>query len=152
MCRQAAPGSVPAGQGGQGTYGKVGFSYGTQDSDRESEESEDEKRSASSLSSEDSEDEKVVSIGRQYGVRNFNRMVAQERKAKEDEKVQKDAARGDPSVVSQLFVLLFGGVRASWSFFPIGFFSTNFLRARSRTIRASIPCPRFRPRPRFVSK
>ena len=99
-CRQAAPGSVPAGQGGQGLYGKVGFSYGTQESDQESEESEDEKQSESSLSSEDSEDEKIVTLGRQYGVEDFNRMVALERKAKEDEKMQKDATRGDPSVVS----------------------------------------------------
>ena len=142
LCRQAAPGSVPAGQGGQGTYGKVGFSYGTQESDQESEESEDEKRSASSLSSEDSEDEKIVSLGRQYGVQNFNRMVALERKAKEDEKTQKDATRGDPSVVSP-----FGA-----SLPPLLPYILENLNRWSHGMGSSIPCPRFRPLPPFVSK
>ncbi|MCO5607172.1 hypothetical protein L7F22_061365 [Adiantum nelumboides] len=87
-------------QPGMGTYAQVGFAY---DGEREdstlsnsdgSEEEEDDNES----SSEDSEDEEIEAIGRKYGVNRFNWLLYMDRKAKEEEKQQKEAVKGDPAM------------------------------------------------------
>eukprot|EP00850_Spirogloea_muscicola_P009403 SM000052S17795 [mRNA] locus=s52:680207:684370:- [translate_table: standard] len=88
---------------GKGTYGQVAFSYGkagnqaNEESDDTDEDDDDEEADEEELSSEDSEDEKIEQIGQEHGIESYNRLVFLERKAKEEEKKQKEQALGDPS-------------------------------------------------------
>ncbi|KAI5069174.1 hypothetical protein GOP47_0015475 [Adiantum capillus-veneris] len=87
-------------QPGMGTYAQVGFAYDGEredstlsDSDGFEEDDED-----NDSSSEDSEDEEIEAIGRKYGVNRFNWLLYMDRKAKEEEKKQKEAVKGDPAM------------------------------------------------------
>eukprot|EP00850_Spirogloea_muscicola_P008277 SM000044S15924 [mRNA] locus=s44:65057:69059:- [translate_table: standard] len=88
---------------GKGTYGQVAFSYGkagnqaNEESYDTDEDDDDEEEDEEELSSEDSEDEKIEQIGQEHGIESYNRLVFLERKAKEEEKKQKEQALGDPS-------------------------------------------------------
>ncbi|CAM6085857.1 unnamed protein product [Calypogeia fissa] len=86
---------------GRGAYAQVGFAYeadgrdenqGADSDDEEEEEEED------VSSSEDSEDDEIENIGKDHGVQRFNWLVHLDRKAKEEEKRQKEAAKGDPAM------------------------------------------------------
>lgn len=85
----------------KGTYSQVGFAYegdGKEESQLlgsdEEEDDEDEKDS----STDDSEDDEIETIAKEYGVKRFNWLVYMDRKAKEEEKRQKEVAKGDPSM------------------------------------------------------
>ncbi|KAL3676389.1 hypothetical protein R1sor_026337 [Riccia sorocarpa] len=86
---------------GKGAYAQVAFAYEgdgrednpTVDSDEEEEEEDDDVSS-----SEDSEDDEIENIGKDHGVQRFNWLVHLDRKAKEEEKRQKEAAKGDPAM------------------------------------------------------
>eukprot|EP00250_Pteridium_aquilinum_P010776 c19622_g1_i1 orf=322-1602(+) len=88
-------------QPGMGTYAQVGFvydgeareDYALSDSDGFEEDDEDD-----DSSSEDSEDEEIEAIARKYGVNRFNWLLYMDRKAKEEEKKQKEAVKGDPAM------------------------------------------------------
>ncbi|KAH9288421.1 hypothetical protein KI387_032538, partial [Taxus chinensis] len=85
----------------KGTYSQVGFAYegdGKEDCQfLESEEEEDDEDDKDS-STDDSEDDEIEAIAKEYGVKRFNWLVYMDRKAKEEEKRQKEVAKGDPAM------------------------------------------------------
>lgn len=91
----------------KGTYSQVGFSYGGngkeasldagEDDDEEEDDDEDEEED---FDSNDSEDEGMEAIAKQFGVKRYGWLVYMDKKAKEEEKRQKELIKGDPSVVS----------------------------------------------------
>uniref|UniRef100_A0A0E0D1R4 Suppressor of white apricot N-terminal domain-containing protein n=1 Tax=Oryza meridionalis TaxID=40149 RepID=A0A0E0D1R4_9ORYZ len=89
----------------KGTYSQVGYSYkgdgneesedlNSDDEDEEEEDEEDEK----GFSSDDSSDERMESIAKEFGVKRYNWLVYMDKKAKEEEKRQKEIIKGDPSI------------------------------------------------------
>lgn len=96
----------------KGTYSQVGYSYkgdGNEESedlnsDEEDEEEEDEE-DEKGFSSDDSSDERMESIAKEFGVKRYNWLVYMDKKAKEEEKRQKEIIKGDPSIVSAFVVL-----------------------------------------------
>lgn len=85
----------------KGTYAQVGFAYegeGHDDYQLSESEDDDEEEEEEESSSEDSEDEEIESIAKEHGVRRFNWLIYMDRKAKEEEKKQKEAAKGDPAM------------------------------------------------------
>ncbi|CAN6478627.1 unnamed protein product [Victoria cruziana] len=92
-------------QTNKGSYSQVGFSYEgdgkdeshileSDEDDEDEEEDDDEKE----ISSEDSNDEGVESIAREFGIKRFNWLVRMDKRAKEEEKRQKEAVKGDPAM------------------------------------------------------
>uniref|UniRef100_A0A0E0NW48 Suppressor of white apricot N-terminal domain-containing protein n=1 Tax=Oryza rufipogon TaxID=4529 RepID=A0A0E0NW48_ORYRU len=89
----------------KGTYSQVGYSYkgdGNEESedlksDEEDEEEEDEE-DEKGFSSDDSSDERMESIAKEFGVKRYNWLVYMDKKAKEEEKRQKEIIKGDPSI------------------------------------------------------
>ncbi|KAL0726207.1 hypothetical protein Bca4012_022300 [Brassica carinata] len=88
----------------KGTYSQVGFSYGgngkeasfdAEDDDDDDEDDEDEEED---FDSNDSEDEGMEAIAKQFGVKRYGWLVYMDKKAKEEEKRQKELIKGDPSV------------------------------------------------------
>ncbi|KAG2238476.1 hypothetical protein Bca52824_092268 [Brassica carinata] len=89
----------------KGTYSQVGFSYGGngkeasldagEDDEEEEEDDEDEEED---FDSNDSEDEGMEAIAKQFGVKRYGWLVYMDKKAKEEEKRQKELIKGDPSV------------------------------------------------------
>ncbi|WZY67952.1 hypothetical protein YC2023_000192 [Brassica napus] len=89
----------------KGTYSQVGFSYGGngkeasldagEDDDEEEDDDEDEEED---FDSNDSEDEGMEAIAKQFGVKRYGWLVYMDKKAKEEEKRQKELIKGDPSV------------------------------------------------------
>lgn len=99
FCRQRAAQAV---QPGMGTYAQVGFVYdgeGREDYTLSDSDGFDEDEDDDDSSSEDSEDEEIEVIARKYGVNRFNWLLYMDRKAKEEEKKQKEAVKGDPAMV-----------------------------------------------------
>jgi splicing factor, arginine/serine-rich 16 len=91
----------------KGAYSQVGYSYkgdGNEQSedlnsdDEEEEDEEDDK----DFSSDDSSDERMEIIAKDFGVKRYNWLVYMDKKAKEEEKRQKEIIKGDPSIVSTL--------------------------------------------------
>ncbi|XP_068637833.1 uncharacterized protein [Aristolochia californica] len=89
----------------KGSYSQVGFSYDgngkeeqhtaeSDDDDDGEEDDEDEK----DISSDDSNDEGMEAIAKEFGVKRFNWLVYMDKKAKEEEKRQKEVVKGDPSI------------------------------------------------------
>ncbi|XP_062215430.1 uncharacterized protein LOC133915986 [Phragmites australis] len=86
----------------KGAYSQVGYSYKGDDneeaedlnSDDEEEDDEDDK----DFSSDDSSDERMESIAKEFGVKRYNWLVYMDKKAKEEEKRQKEIIKGDPSI------------------------------------------------------
>ncbi|KAL2608449.1 hypothetical protein R1flu_027022 [Riccia fluitans] len=86
---------------GKGAYAQVAFAYegdGREDSHTADSDDEDEEEDDDVTSSEDSEDNEIENIGKDHGVQRFNWLVHLDRKAKEEEKRQKEAAKGDPAM------------------------------------------------------
>lgn len=91
-------------QASKGSYSQVGFSYkgdGNEeshisDSDEEEEEEEDDEKD---FSSDDSNDEGMEIIAKDFGIKRYNWLVYMDKKAKEEEKRQKEIIRGDPAIV-----------------------------------------------------
>lgn len=87
---------------GKGAYAQVAFAYegeGRDDSQTLDSDDEEEDEDEEVSSSEDSEDDEIENIGKDHGVQRFNWLVHLDRKAKEEEKRQKEAAKGDPAMV-----------------------------------------------------
>lgn len=94
----------------KGTYSQVGFSYdgngseGQHFPDDEDEEDEDEDDDEDDYNSDDSNDEGMDIIAKEFGVKRYGWLVYMDKKAKEEEKRQKEAIKGDPAIVSLLQV------------------------------------------------
>ncbi|OEL30140.1 hypothetical protein BAE44_0008841 [Dichanthelium oligosanthes] len=89
----------------KGAYSQVGYSYkgdaneesedlNSDDDDEEEEDDDDDK----DFSSDDSSDERMESIAKEFGVKRYNWLVYMDKKAKEEEKRQKEIIKGDPSI------------------------------------------------------
>uniref|UniRef100_A0A0D9VUW6 Suppressor of white apricot N-terminal domain-containing protein n=1 Tax=Leersia perrieri TaxID=77586 RepID=A0A0D9VUW6_9ORYZ len=89
----------------KGTYSQVSYSYkgdgseepedlNSDDEDEEEEDDEDDK----DFSSDDSSDERMECIAKEFGVKRYNWLVYMDKKAKEEEKRQKEIIKGDPSI------------------------------------------------------
>ncbi|KAG8384383.1 hypothetical protein BUALT_Bualt04G0112400 [Buddleja alternifolia] len=87
----------------KGSYSQVGFSYdgdGKDDtpySDVEEEDDEDEDEEED-FNSDDSNDEAMESIAKEFGVKRYGWLVYMDKKAKEEERRQKEVIKGDPSI------------------------------------------------------
>ncbi|PIA56471.1 hypothetical protein AQUCO_00700657v1 [Aquilegia coerulea] len=88
----------------KGSYSQVGFSYdgdgkeevdlleSDDDSDDDDEEDEEE------FNSDDSNDDVMDKIAKEFGVKRYNWLVYMDKKAKEEEKRQKEVVKGDPAI------------------------------------------------------
>jgi splicing factor, arginine/serine-rich 16 len=95
----------------KGAYSQVGYSYkgdGNEQSedlnsdDEEEEEEEEDEEDDKDFSSDDSSDERMEIIAKDFGVKRYNWLIYMDKKAKEEEKRQKEIIKGDPSIVSTL--------------------------------------------------
>lgn len=90
----------------KGTYSQVGFSYGGNgkealfDAEEDDDDDDDDGDEEEDFDSNDSEDEGMEAIAKQFGVKRYGWLVYMDKKAKEEEKRQKELIKGDPSVVS----------------------------------------------------
>ncbi|KAJ6740322.1 CLK4-ASSOCIATING SERINE/ARGININE RICH PROTEIN [Salix purpurea] len=89
----------------KGPYSQVGFSYDgdgkeeTHFSDGGDSESEDEDDDDDDdFNSDDSNDEGMETIAKEFGVKRFGWLVFMDKKAKEEEKRQKEVIKGDPAI------------------------------------------------------
>lgn len=102
ICNRSHSSQPPA---SKGSYSQVGFSYDgngkdeTHDSDGDGEEDDDEEEDEE-FNSDDSNDEAMESIAKEFGVKRYGWLVYMDKKAKEEEKRQKEVIKGDPAIVS----------------------------------------------------
>ncbi|KAK0603333.1 hypothetical protein LWI29_003856 [Acer saccharum] len=88
----------------KGSYSQVGFSYdgnGNEEarfSDDDDDEEEDDEDEEDDFNSDDSNDEGMDVIAKEFGVKRFGWLVYMDKKAKEEEKRQKEAIKGDPAI------------------------------------------------------
>lgn len=86
----------------------MGFSYeaeGKEESnsdvdDNASDDEDDEDEDEEDFNSDDSNDEGMEVIGKEFGVKRYGWLVYMDKKAKEEEKRQKEIIKGDPAIVS----------------------------------------------------
>ncbi|CAL5187894.1 unnamed protein product [Lathyrus oleraceus] len=87
----------------KGSYSQVGFSYEangkeeshiSDDDDEEDEDDEDDDE----FNSDDSNDEGMEIIAKEYGVKRYGWLVYMDKKAKEEQKRQKEIIKGDPAI------------------------------------------------------
>nr|KJB43717.1 hypothetical protein B456_007G213300 [Gossypium raimondii] len=86
----------------KGSYSQVGFSYDGNgkeeaqfsDADEEDEEEEED----DDFNSDDSNDEGMDVIAKEFGVKRYGWLVYMDKKAKEEEKRQKEVIKGDPAI------------------------------------------------------
>lgn len=92
----------------KGSYSQVGFSYEgngkdesqISDDDDDNEEDEDDEDDED-FNSDDSNDEGMEIIAKEYGVKRYGWLVYMDKRAKEEEKRQKEVIKGDPAIVSE---------------------------------------------------
>ncbi|KAI0498526.1 hypothetical protein KFK09_019414 [Dendrobium nobile] len=90
----------------KGSYSQVGFSYkgdGNEephsiDTDEDDEDDEDDDDDEKDVSSDESNDEGMELLAKDFGIKRYNWLVYMDKKAKEEEKRQKEVIRGDPSI------------------------------------------------------
>lgn len=90
----------------KGAYSQVGFSYdgdGKQEThysdDDENDEDEDEdEEDDEEFNSDDSNDEGMDLIAKEFGVKRYGWLVYMDKKAKEEERRQKEVVKGDPAI------------------------------------------------------
>ncbi|XP_044470182.1 CLK4-associating serine/arginine rich protein isoform X2 [Mangifera indica] len=86
----------------KGSYSQVGFSYdgnGNEDTNfSDDEDDEDEEEDEEYFNSDDSNDEGMDKIAKEFGVKRYGWLVYMDKKAKEEEKRQKEAIKGDPAI------------------------------------------------------
>ncbi|KAJ8764331.1 hypothetical protein K2173_006071 [Erythroxylum novogranatense] len=90
----------------KGSYSQVGFSYdgGTNegshlsDGDDDVDDDEDEDEDGDEFNSDDSDDETMDVMAKEFGVKRYGWLVYMEKKAKEEEKRQKEVIKGDPAI------------------------------------------------------
>lgn len=84
----------------------MGFSYegeGKEEahlSDADDNEDDDEDEEDEDFNSDDSNDEGMDIIAKEFGVKRYGWLVYMDKKAKEEEKRQKEVIKGDPAIVS----------------------------------------------------
>lgn len=87
----------------KGSYSQVGFSYdgnvkdenqNSDDDDDDDEDDEDEE----DFNSDDSNDEGMDIIAKEFGVKRYGWLVYMDKKAKEEERRQKEVVKGDPAI------------------------------------------------------
>lgn len=103
---------LPQPPANKGSYSQVGFSYdgdgkeevrysGADDNeDDDDEDEEDEEEDEEDFNSDDSNDEGMDKIAKEFGVKRYGWLVYMDKKAKEEEKRQKEVIKGDPAIVS----------------------------------------------------
>lgn len=104
----------------KGSYSQVGFSYNGDsnedsqnvdgDDEDEDDEDEDDDDDEKDFSSDDSNDERMETIAKEFGVKRYNWLVYMDKKAKEEEKRQKEIIKGDPAIVSSFCCWCFGSI------------------------------------------
>ncbi|ESQ53379.1 hypothetical protein EUTSA_v10025018mg [Eutrema salsugineum] len=88
----------------KGTYSQVGFSYAgngkeeSLDADEDDDDDEDDEDEEEEFDSNDSDDEGMEKIAKQFGVKRYGWLVYMDKKAKEEERRQKELIKGDPSI------------------------------------------------------
>ncbi|GMP31490.1 hypothetical protein CsSME_00005678 [Camellia sinensis var. sinensis] len=103
------PAQAPA---SKGSYSQVGFSYEgdgkeeTHYSDGDDEDEDDDNDDDEDFNSDDSNDEEMEKIAKEFGVKRYGWLVYMDKKAKEEEKKQKEVVKGDPSIVSSSKLLI----------------------------------------------
>ncbi|OMP01995.1 hypothetical protein COLO4_11415 [Corchorus olitorius] len=95
--------SQPAQPANKGSYSQVGFSYDGNGKDEAQvsdpdEEDEEEEEDDDEFNSDDSNDEGMDIIAKEFGVKRYGWLVYMDKKAKEEEKRQKEVIKGDPSI------------------------------------------------------
>lgn len=99
---RSQPAQPPA---NKGAYSQVGFSYdgdGKQEiqySDGDDEDEDDEEEDDEDFNSDDSNDEGMDLIAKDFGVKRYGWLVYMDKKAKEEERRQKEIVKGDPAMV-----------------------------------------------------
>lgn len=90
----------------KGSYSQVGFSYGgdakeenAYSDDEEEDNDDDEEDEDDDFNSCDSNDEGMDAIAKEFGVKRYGWLVHMDKKAKEEEKRQKEVIKGDPAIV-----------------------------------------------------
>ncbi|CAN8229095.1 unnamed protein product [Cochlearia groenlandica] len=98
---RSQPAQPPA---NKGTYSKVGFSYSgsgkeeSLDEYDDEEDDDDDDDDEEEFDSNDSDDEGMEIIAKQFGVKRYGWLVYMDKKAKEEERRQKELIKGDPSI------------------------------------------------------
>ncbi|CAK9166505.1 unnamed protein product [Ilex paraguariensis] len=88
----------------KGSYSQVGFSYDgdgkeeTHSSDTEDNVEDDEEEDDDDFNSDDSNDDAMESIAKEFGVKRYGWLVYMDKKAKEEERRQKELIKGDPAI------------------------------------------------------
>ncbi|XAR73986.1 hypothetical protein NMG60_11008131 [Bertholletia excelsa] len=91
----------------KGSYSQVGFSYEgdaigethhSEGEDEEEEEDDDDDDDDEDFNSDDSNDEEMEKIAKDFGVKRYGWLVYMDKKAKEEERRQKEVVKGDPSI------------------------------------------------------
>ncbi|KAH9626625.1 hypothetical protein KSS87_001085 [Heliosperma pusillum] len=88
----------------KGSYSQVGFSYDGDGNGKEEvqssddEESDEDDEDDEDFNSDDSGDERMEVIAKEFGVKRYGWLVYMDKKAKEDEKKQKEVIKGDPAI------------------------------------------------------
>ncbi|XP_018844972.1 CLK4-associating serine/arginine rich protein isoform X1 [Juglans regia] len=96
--------SQPQPPASKGSYSQVGFSYegeGKEEahlSDADDNEDDDEDEDDEDFNSDDSNDEGMDIIAKEFGVKRYGWLVYMDKKAKEEEKRQKEVIKGDPAI------------------------------------------------------
>ncbi|XVF15554.1 hypothetical protein REPUB_Repub09cG0164200 [Reevesia pubescens] len=98
--------SQPAQPADKVSYSQVGFSYDGNgkeeahfsDADEEDEEEEEDDDDDDEFNSDDSNDEGMEVIAKEFGVKRYGWLVYMDKKAKEEEKRQKEVIKGDPAI------------------------------------------------------
>lgn len=98
----------PPSAASKGSYSQVAFSYeadvkeesNSDADDNASEDDEDEDEEEEDFNSDDSNDEGMEVIAKEFGVKRYGWLVYMDKKAKEEEKRQKEIIKGDPAIVS----------------------------------------------------
>ncbi|KAI3722582.1 hypothetical protein L2E82_33622 [Cichorium intybus] len=87
----------------KGSYSQVGFSYdgGAKDDNQDSDDDDDDDEDdddEEDFNSDDSNDEGMDIIAKEFGVKRYGWLVYMDKKAKEEERRQKEVVKGDPSI------------------------------------------------------
>ncbi|CAA7401593.1 unnamed protein product [Spirodela intermedia] len=90
----------------KGAYSQVGFSYKgdaneeshSLDSEVEDDDEDEDDDDDKDFSSDDSNDEGIDAIAKEFGIKRYNWLLYMDKKAKEEEKRQKEVIKGDPAI------------------------------------------------------
>ncbi|KAF8410068.1 hypothetical protein HHK36_002590 [Tetracentron sinense] len=88
----------------KGSYSQVGFSYDGDGKDEthilesDEDDDEDDEDDDDDFNSDDSNDEGMDTIAKEFGVKRYSWLVYMDKKAKEEEKRQKEVVKGDPAI------------------------------------------------------